>query len=510
LDISNNFTSYQWNSNDFNINSNYLSSNYISRGDTASITTYFRIGEVTDEAELHFKYSTMSYNDNSNWGNIMGYNDSINIYISNDIYGTYTKIATLDSSSNNNINYYQDFEGFDLSSYANQNIVIKFELINGPGNDSTKTLRLDLTGLYVGKPTVDVSVSNLYTNVNSWCGNDSAVFTVDLANNSRFEAYDVPLILEFHAEDGSEYKHTQYIDTIFAWQTNLNITIDTAFSILNEGNYNAIAYTEAVDDNNNNNNSTNNQYTIFNSMTLPYLETFNNNPNSNGWSMYNLNYNWSYVYSNNIYYNDYAELISPKFGEITSGSYLAFKYLINSNSGNYLRDGDTIKVFLTSDCGNTWDEVYNLNHNNTTNTNQWQYVPNIDLTAYQGMSLFAKIEFKKKNSVGYNQIYIDDFQIVSTGDAGVQSVSFPNRDRSDAICGNANQEAMVIIRNYGSGSIDNIPVKLAMSVDLDTVFFNATTATINAGSVDTVYISGLDMSLANNYNIYATTELVDD
>ena len=510
LDISNNFTSYQWISSDINIYSNYLMSNYIPRGDTAYITTYFRIGELNDDAELHFQYNISSYNDNNNWGNSMGYNDSINIYISNDIYGTYTKIATIDSTLNNKIHYYQNFEGFDLSAYANQDIVIRFELINGPGGDTTKTLRLELDNIFVGKPTVDVAVSNLYTNVNTWCGNDSAVFTVDLANNSRFEAYDVPLILEFHTEDGSEYKHTQYIDTIFAWQSSLNITIDTAFSILDQGTYNAIAYTEAADDNNINNNSTSSQYTIYDQKELPYLESFNNNPYNEGWSMYNMTYNWSNVYSYNIYYNDYAELKSPKFGEITAGTYLAFKYLIQTAAGNYLRDGDTIKVFISSDCGTTWDEVYNLNHNNTVNTNQWQYVPNIDLTAYQGLSVFAKIEFRKKNSVGYNKIYIEDFQVVNSGDAGVQSLSFPNRDWNSNICGNDNEEAMIVVKNYGSGSLDNVPVELSFAVDQDTLFYNTTTGFIAAGSADTVYISGLDTDIPNQYRASATTELIDD
>lgn len=510
LDIQNSFTNYNWISDNFNINSNYIYSSFTGRGDTSSVTTYFRIGNITPEAEFHFEYNIWCKDDNNAWMNYLGYNDSINVYIANDIYGTYTKIATIDSTMCNNTSDYQSFDGYDLSSYLNQNIVVKFEVINGLGNDTSKGIEFQIDNFYIGKPMNDVALNNIYSSIDAWCGDNANEFFVTYSNNSRFAAYNVPITFELQASDGSEYKYIQYIDTIPKYTSNISVKLDTVFNMTDDGSYTYTAYITDVDDSNNGNNSQNGSLTIYDKMALPYLEDFSNNPFAYKWSNINFSSNGNILHTPQLSNGGYAELISPKFGEITSGSYLAFKYNIYSGIGNYLRDGDSVKVFISNDCGDNWNEVYNLNHTNVGNNPQWQYIPNIDLTSYQGQSLRVKISFNKLNPSGSTEFQIDDFNIVSSGDAGVTSVQFPNRDWQDYICGNANEDAMVIVHNYGIGSLNNVPVKLAIAVGQDTTFFTANTAMIAAGSVDTVYISGLNTSLPNNYKVAVRTELNDD
>ena len=510
LNIQNSFSNYNWITDNYTIFNNYIGSSFINRGDTASVTSYFRIGNVTSEAELHFSFNVRAHNSNSTLINQMGYNDAINIYIATDIYGTFTKIATLDSTICNNNDNYQAFEGYDLSNYINQNIVLKIELINGVGNDTTQNIQLNIDNLYIGKPMNDVALSNIYSSIDAWCGDTANEFFVNYSNNSRFTAYNVPITFELQASDGSEYKYVQYIDTILKYANNISVKLDTVFNMTDDGSYTYIAYITDVDDSNNGNNSKNGSLSVYNKMPLPYIESFGGSPFLYKWSQTNFNHNGNFVFTPSLNNGNYAQLISPKFGEITTGSYLAFKYKINSGVGNYLRDGDTIKVFISDDCGDNWNEIYNLNHTNVGNNPQWQYIPNIDLTSYQGQSLRVKISFNKLNPTGSTQFMIDDFHIVSSGDAGVTSVQFPNRDWEDYICGNANEDAMVIVHNYGSGSLDNVPVKLAIAVGQDTTFFTTNTAMIEAGGVDTVYISGLNTSLPNSYRVAARTELNDD
>ena len=509
IDIQNNFNSYAWDNYRFNVNFNELKTYYNYRGDSSAITS-FRIGEITDSAKLYFNYRIFSQNNLNHYGNFMGYNDIINVYIAEDVYGTYDKVATFDSSDYIPASYYQKFPEIDLSNYIGKDIVVRFEMKNGLGNDSTKMIQLYIDNLYIGRPEVDIEVSNILSSIDSWCGDDANQFQVYVSNHSRFNSYNVPLYFEYNPENGTESKHLMIIDTLFAYSSQW-IMLDTLYDMSAQGNYNVTAYTEALYENNSSNDSHNAIYTVNDKKTLPYLEYFSSNPFSE-WTNNNFNYQSQYyIYSNNIYHNGTASIISPKFGEITAGSYLTFKYAVSTGSaGTYLRDGDTIKVYLSNDCGDSWTEVYNISHDDVANSFTWQYITNIDLTAYQGQDLRAKIEFKKLNVTGYNQIYFDDFQVVTTGDAGVQTIAFPQHQNNISVCGTTNDSAMVIVKNYGSGSIDNVPVKLNVVFGQDTTFIDAHTGVMQGGGVDTLIMSGFNTEQSGLYNVFAYTYLTDD
>ncbi|RLD40902.1 MAG: hypothetical protein DRI86_14435, partial [Bacteroidetes bacterium] len=509
IDIQDNFNNYAWDSHRFNINVNELTTYFNYRGDSSAITS-FRIGEITDSAKLYFNYKIYSQNDLNQSGYFMGGDDIVNVYIAEDVYGTYDKVATFDSSDYTSAYYYQKFPEIDLSNYIGKDIVVRFEMKNGLGNDSTKMVQLYIDNLYIGRPEVDIEVSNISSSIDSWCGDDANQFQVYVSNHSRFDSYNVPFYFEYTPENGAESKHLMMIDTLFAY-SNQWIMLDTLYDMSAQGNYNVTAYTDALFENNPSNDSHNAIYTVNDKKTLPYLEYFSGNNFSNEWSNINFNTNGSNLYSNNIYYNNSASLISPKFGDITAGSYLTFKYAVDAGiAGTYLRDGDTIKVYLSNDCGDNWTEVYNINHDDVAYSFTWQYITNIDLTAYQGQDLRVKIEFIKQNVTGYNVIYIDDFQVVTTGDAGVQTVAFPQHQNNISVCGTTNDSAMIIVKNYGSGTIDNVPVKLNIIFGTDTTFIDAQTGVMQGGGVDTLIMSGFNTEQSGNYSVFAYTYLTDD
>ena len=509
IDIQNDFSNYYWDANNFSINSNQLYSYNNYRGDSSSITS-FRIGKVTDSAKLFFDYRIYSQNNIFQYGYFMGNKDIINVYVAEDIYGTYDLVASLDSSDYTPASYYQTFPEIDLSNYIGKDIVVKFEIKNGSEMDSTRMIQLYIDNLYIGRPEVDISVTNIFSTLDTWCGDDANQFQVYVSNNSRFDSYNVPLYFEYTPEDGEESKHLMIIDTLPAY-SNQWIMLDTLYDMSAQGNYNVTAYTDALYENNTSNDSYNTIYTVNDKKTLPYLEYFNSNPFSE-WTNTNFNYSQnSYLFSNSIYYNGSASIISPKFGDITAGSYLTFKYAVNTESaGTYLRDGDTIKVYISNDCGNNWTEVYDISHDDVANSFTWQYITNIDLTAYQGQDLRAKIEFKKQNITGHNIIYIDNFQVVTTGDAGVQTVAFPQHQNNISVCGTTSDSAMVIVKNYGSGSIDNVPVKLNVIFGQDTTFIDAQTGVMQGGGVDTLIMSGFNTEQSGSYSVFAYTYLTDD
>ena len=507
VDLVDNFTGHTWDSYNFTVSAASLYANNIARGDSATITT-FRIGEVTDNAKLYFDYKIYGQDDLFNSGNFLGRDDIFNVYIAEDINGAYTKVAFMDSSMYTSSNSLQAFPEIDLSAYIGKDIVVKFEMKNGAEMDSTYTVGLSIDNLYIGIPEVDVFITNITSALDIWCGDDSSYFQVNVSNNSRFDSYDVPLYFEYTPETGSESIYMMIIDTLIAG-ANKVIELDTVYNMTVEGNYSVTAYTEAQFENNVGNDSYNAVFTVNGKLTLPYLEDFSNI--SSGWTGSELGLIGNAIVTNSIHYNNVARLISPKFGEITAGTYLTFKYKVDAEAaGGYLREGDTIKVYLSSDCGESWNEVYNINNNSAPNSNDWQHIDNIDLTAYQGQDLRAKIEFEKKNVAGSNIISIDNFEVISSGDAGIQSVSFPQHQSNVATCGTTNENAMVVVRNFGTGNLSSIPVQLSVVFGLDTTFINAQTGPISAGSVDTIYMSGFNTEQSGTYTIIAQTLLADD
>lgn len=511
------FSGNHWFQQNFSVNTNTLRSSMINRDESASITT-FSIGKIMKNTALSFNYLIESWDNSSTYGNVLGSKDIIKIYIAEDFNGSYTEVAYLDQSGYTESSSYQTFPTIDLSDYVDKDIVVKIEIQNGTDDDETQQLRMTVNKLYVGVP--DIAVKTVYYNVDQWCGNNATQIDVTLSNNTIVDAVNLPLTFEFNPENGTESKDTFVIPKVEANAANFIYTLTKTYDMSAVGNYYSTAYVSLENDPDVENNSVGTHITVKEPEPLPYVDDFSGNP-FNQWKEDKYNYNaWGdrYVYTDKLVKADSAYIISPKFGDITTGAYLTFKYKVNAYQGgaligNYLRDEDTVKVYISDDCGNTWTEVYALNHGNVKDTTGWQYIPNIVLSAYEGKTLRVKIAFTKQSESGTAEFQMDEFAMISSGDVGVQAVKLPqyvNNGSNVAICGDAADSALIIVKNYGVGKVDNVPVVLESVLGEDTLRLSGTVSTLVAGAVDSFYIKGFSTVQSESYTIRAYTTLSDD
>ncbi|QGU00476.1 hypothetical protein SYNTR_1882 [Candidatus Syntrophocurvum alkaliphilum] len=101
---------------------------------------------------------------------------------------------------------------------------------------------------------------------------------------------------------------------------------------------------------------------------------------------------------------DVFQLITPEIdGNTTSSLQLNFKHFVNDYEGGY-----TLKVQISTDDGNTWDDEWTI----TPNNNITAEIITICLNEYDGQEFNIAWVFDG-NSMNINQWYIDD--IIVTG-----------------------------------------------------------------------------------------------
>ena len=515
-----------WLYSNFHNNGNYLFCDYIDREEKATIRS-FKFGPIPENAYFAFDYQIQSYDDAVNWGNDLGTTDLINIEVSSDNGATYTGLTFIDHSTYTATAGFLTLESQDLSSYVGENLIFRVTVENGAGlTDGTSLLRFTIDNLHIGS--ADIAATDLDWDFDTWCGEKDANIDVEVKNTSNVKALNIPVTVEVTSASVQDSAITVIIPELDANTTD-TVSIGT-FDFSISGDYEINAYVSFPDDYDNTNDTQNSSLSIQDIEEIPVLEDFNPiviNWNYNtdlvGWIYSDENNddlgigNNGYIYTDWLGDGDSAQVYTFKFGKVEAGEYLAFDYIVNTYSdgysliGNYLRDGDVVNLYLSTDCGTTWGSpVYTIDNTNHTDTDEWQYIPNFDLTAYAGQNVRAMIEFVKGNETGYNELAINTFQVVATGDAGVVEVDVPQYVNNVAVCGTESDQAMVVVQNFGLGTISNIPVGLDVVFATDTLTYTGTTGSIAPGMTDTVYISGFNSVESGDYELIGYTMLDKD
>lgn len=507
----------------FTFGASDITSDFIQEDEMASFVS-FKVGPIIEKSYFAFDYKIVAYDASMNLVKELGTDDIIKVEISEGCGGNFTEVYYIDNSRYIEEGDFQTIPSIDLSAYIGKEIVFKVIAENGDQVDETLKYKLIIDNVHIGP--ADVAINNLdYSTIDAWCGNSQAYLTVTVDNNSNVDAFDIPVFFELSSELDLDIKSEGQITSIAA--NSSETFVFGPYDITQEGLYHASAYCTYLNDYDNTNNRLDDvEFEVFAWQNTPYVEDFLDTPSD--WDLTNgFNYfpgNWlnaeGSIYTQ-LVEGDNKSAVSNVIGPIQTGDFLAFNFSAKAYAipidystylGEYIRSGDTINVYVSDDCATTWVKVYSIHNGNYSNPSaEYTFISNVDLSAFDGETIRVKFEGIKTNPVGFIDFTIDDFHVISTGDAGVMAVKFPQYTSNVAICGAVSDEVMVIVHNYGKGSVANVPVVVNQIFATDTIAeFSAVIPSIEPNSEDTVYISGFNTVQSGSYEFYAYTALVDD
>jgi hypothetical protein len=211
-------------------------------------------------------------------------------------------------------------------------------------------------------------------------------------------------------------------------------------------------------------------------------------------------------------YNVYSTLIAnmdgPLVGPVVAGDALRFEYKVTAWSGWVwpgtavaLGAGDTIKIFLSSDCGLNYtlaDIITSANH--ATGNSYSRYTVPLPSSMAGG---FVKVRLNFKQASGIDVYFdVDNFQIVQPPavDMGVVAITSP----SDGCGLSASSVVGVRVKNFGAAAQSNIPVYY--SVNGGNAVNEVIPGPVNPGDTLTYYFATTaNLAVAGPYNFAAAT-----
>ncbi|NBY29903.1 MAG: hypothetical protein EBQ67_03575, partial [Sphingobacteriia bacterium] len=211
-------------------------------------------------------------------------------------------------------------------------------------------------------------------------------------------------------------------------------------------------------------------------------------------------------------YNVYSTLIAnmdgPLVGPLVAGDALRFEYKVTAWSGwtwpgtaVALGAGDTIKIFLSSDCGLNYtlaDIITSANH--ATGNSYSRYTVPLPSSMAGG---FVKVRLNFKQASGIDVYFdVDNFQIVQPPavDMGVVAITSP----SDGCGLSASSVVGVRVKNFGAAAQSNIPVYY--SVNGGNAVNEVIPGPVNPGDTLTYYFATTaNLAVAGPYNFAAAT-----
>ena len=214
----------------------------------------------------------------------------------------------------------------------------------------------------------------------------------------------------------------------------------------------------------------------------------------------------------NVYSTLTAELEGPLVGPVAAGDAFRFEYKITDWPSTWpgtavpMGAGDTIKIFMSGDCGITYslaDVITSSNH--VTSNSFARYTVPVPSSMVGG---FVKVRIVFRQLSGLDVDFdLDNFQIVQPPavDMGVVAITSPNDG-----CGlSASSVVGVRVRNFGAAAQSNIPV--FYSINGGTAVNEVIPGPVNPGDTLTYYFATTaNLAVAGPYNFAAATGSAGD
>ncbi len=510
---------------------NGMTRNLYGTTQTLAIAQTPNLGVATSSTSLTFDYRLMEYS---------GYpglptptasiaNDSLNIFISTNCGQTFTLLGSINASNHVTSTAFVS-KTYNLAAYAGSSFIIRFRGRKDPVTFSDYYWDLDNINISNVVP-IDVGVNGFVTPITGRpCYNNNEQVVVTVKNYGTSSVSNIPVSVSITGAI------TSVISTTLAGPIPSGATANATVGIVNmttAGVYNFKCYTNLSTDPTKGNDTlfpvVQRSVTATGATPLPYFEDFNalsalpvtwlNNP-TNSWFV-GVNHGTSG--SNGMFKNLFgtfstrAEADMLKLGVVTPSTAIKFDYRYVDFSGfpssaatqTSAIIGDSLNLYVSSNCGLTYSLLATINANNHVSSTAF-VSKTYPLAAYAGSDIVIKFLATKvpANTADY-YVDIDNINVYNASalDAGISALAAPITNT----CYTSATPVSVVLNNFGTGSMSNIPVTVTVALGANTQIINTTyTPTIPAGGSVTVLVGNVNMVNPGTYSFTSISNLAGD
>ena len=513
------------------VGTNGMTRNLYGSTQTLAIAQTPNTGVVTSSTSLTFDYRIMEYS---------GYpglptptasiaNDSLNIYISTNCGQTFSLLGSINASNHvTSTNFVS--KTYNLAAYAGNSVVIRFRGNKDAATSSDYYIDIDNINLSNVVP-LDGGVIGFIAPINGRpCYNTNEPVIVTVKNWGTAPLSNIPVKASVTGAVTSVISST--MAGPLAAGASVNYTVGT-LNMSTAGVYNFKCYTDIAADPTKGNDTLLPviQVTVgTNTVTpLPYFEDFNALTNvpttwiNNPTALWNVGTNHGTSASNGMYKNLYgtfnikAETNMLRLGVATASTALKFDYRLVDYSGfpasaatqTSAIVGDSINVWVSTNCGSSYSLLGSINSNNHVSSTAFAS-KTYNMAAYTGQNVVIRFTATKvpANTADY-YIDIDNINVynASAVDAGVSALAASLTNT----CYVAATPISVVLNNFGTAPISNVPVTVTVSVNASTQTLTTTYApSIPVGGSVTVLVGNANMSTPGTYTITSASSIAGD
>jgi trimeric autotransporter adhesin len=519
-------------SNHGTVGTNGMSRNLYGTTQTLAIAQTPNTGVVTSSTSLTFDYRIMEYS---------GYpglptptasiaNDSLKIFISTNCGQTFTLLGSI-NAGNHVVSTNFVSKTYNLAAYAGNSVVIRFRANKDVTTFSDYYVDIDNINLSNVVP-LDGGVTGFIAPINGRpCYNTNEPIIVTVKNWGTASLSNIPVKASVTGAVTSVISST--LAGPLAAGASVNYTVGT-LNMSTAGVYNFKCYTDIAADPTKGNDTLLPvvQVTVNSNVVtpLPYFEDFNalsfnlpttwiNNP-SFSW---NVGTNHGTSASNGMFKNLFgtfstkAETDMLRLGVVTPSTALKFDYRLIDYSGFPTSPatptsaivGDSVNVWVSTNCGSSYSLLGSINSSNHVASTAF-VSKTYNMASFAGQNVVIRFTASKflPNTADY-YVDIDNINVynASAVDAGVSSLAASLTNT----CYVAATPISVVLNNFGTAPISNIPVTVTISVNASTQTITTTYApSIPVGGSVTVLVGNANMSLPGTYTIVSASNLAGD
>ncbi len=423
---------------------------------------------------------------------------------------------TIDTIYSSHPGIYGSGEYFDLSLYINNPIIFKFLIKSDDG------LQFDLNTLTI-RNGLDCGATDVLTTL-SCVGDENDLISVEIENFGLVSANNIPVELQITNPNtglmetfNATYSSTSLSppSTLGAGDGGVGTVLVTSYntSVPNTNPYQFIAFTDINNDADNSNDLIGPiNKTVSEADSMPQVFTFNDNQMPTGWTPDDFGVAGGELSSTaNITTGNDASILTYRFANITSNTNLFFKYLVTTNVGNALGNGDTIFVEVSDDCNDSYDQIYTIHPGNDSELDELVNVTDISLATYAGKDIYIRFLATKSAVIttNYYNVSLDDIKVIVPPDYDFGVIDIIT---SDPLCGLEDDEVEIAIECFGANSPASVPVRLIVTdPDDNEIVYNYTiNKSFSPGERDTITVSGINTLAVGTYTFDALTDVVGD